>query len=83
MACRTLALKKWRTEASPRFWEEAGIKKAMLDVLTMPDDCLVALAKSGGLLATLSQLKNSWSRGMAYLRMRMRSSCVYNQIGHH
>lgn len=56
MACRTLELKGWRTEISTRFWEASGGKKGMSEGLIMPDDCLVALAKSGVLLATLTQL---------------------------
>ena len=50
MACRTLALKQWRTETSIRLWNAAGVKKAMPESLVMPDCCLIALAKSRGLL---------------------------------
>lgn len=56
MAYQTLELKKWRTETSTRYWKASGVKKRMPEGLIMPDDCLVALAKSGGLLATLIQL---------------------------
>lgn len=56
IVCQTLELKRWRTETSTRFWEASGVKKRMPEGLTMPDNCLVALAKSGGLLATLTQL---------------------------
>lgn len=50
MACRTLALKQWRTEASTRLWNAAGVKNTMLESLVMPNCCLVALVKSEGLL---------------------------------
>lgn len=50
MACRTLALKQWRTEASTRLWNAAGMKNTMPESLVMPDCCLVTLVKSEGLL---------------------------------
>ena len=56
MICQTLELKKWRTETSTRYWKASGVKKRMPKGLIMPDDCLIALAKLGGLLATLPQL---------------------------
>lgn len=57
MACRTLALKQWRTETSTRLWNAAGIRKAMPESLILRDCCLVALAKSEGLL-NLTELIN-------------------------
>ena len=50
MACRTLALKRWKTEVSTRLWNAAGVKMIMPESLIMPDCCLVALAKSERLL---------------------------------
>lgn len=56
MVCQILKLKKWRIKTSTRFWEVSKIKNVMFEGLIMLDNCIIALAKSGGLLATLSQL---------------------------
>lgn len=47
VACRTLALKQWRTETSDRLWRELGVTEAMPESLIMPDCCLASLATSG------------------------------------
>lgn len=54
MACQTLKFKKWRTKTSTRYWKVSRVKKGMPKGLIMLDNCLVALAKSSGLLATLT-----------------------------
>ena len=50
MACRTLALKQWRTEVCTRLWNGAGVKNTISESLVMLNCCLVALVKSEGLL---------------------------------
>lgn len=50
MACQILALKQWKTEAFTRLWNIAGVKMIMPESFIMLDCCLVALAKSEGLL---------------------------------
>ena len=50
MTCRALALKQWKTEASTRLWNAAGVKNITPKSLVMPNCCLVALVKSEGLL---------------------------------
>ena len=50
MACRTLALKQWKTETSIWLWNAAGVKNAMFESLVMPDYCLIPPVKSRRLL---------------------------------
>ena len=57
MACRTFALKQWRTETSTQLWNTAGVTRAMPESLVLPDCCLVALAKSEGLLNLTELIK--------------------------
>lgn len=56
IACRNSALKAWRKETSDRLWSVADVTRSMSDSLLMPEACLAALAKSGGLLNTWVQL---------------------------
>lgn len=50
IACRTLELKKWRKQTAIDVWRAKKVEEDMPDSLIMPDDCLLALAKSGASL---------------------------------
>lgn len=56
---QTLELKKWKKDASIRFWKgnNLGSEVKMSDSLIMPDDCLFALAKNAPNLADLQKLE--------------------------
>lgn len=55
-AYRTVALKKWRLETSQQLWVNKGVERNMPPGLIMSDDCLAALAKSGGTLVDSDSL---------------------------
>lgn len=50
IAYRTLRLKKWRKKTAIKVWYVKGVVEDMPDNLIMPDDYLLALAKSGSFL---------------------------------
>ena len=58
IACSNLALKVWRKEISNHLWSTIRVTRWMSNSLLMPDACLAALVKSGGLLNSWVQLVN-------------------------